>query len=469
MSVTGEDPSFLDPSAPEPFPEQPGRSILTVSELTRRIREILEERFPLVWITGEISNFRRPASGHAYFTLKDDAAQIAAVLFRQQARQIRFQLEDGLSIIGLGRVTVYEPRGSYQIVLEYIEPAGLGALQLAFEQLKKKLAAEGLFDPARKKPLPFLPAKIAVITSTSGAVIHDILNITGRRFPGVPLVIVPVKVQGEGAVEEIVRAIELANLHGDADVILLARGGGSLEDLAAFNSEAVARAIAASRIPVVSAVGHETDVTIADFAADLRAPTPSAAAELVVPERGDLLRKIAMLHDGLRRGLLRRIDRERRALQEYRRRLSRPHRRIQDTWIRLDELSQRLERAAKMAMRIKRRELSSQTQRLVLQRPEKIIERYKQKVDYNKYNLLLLNNKIINLKKSDYRLLDSRLGAASPLAILKRGYSVARSLPERRVLVDSGQVVPQERVEVVLYSGNLVCEVKEVHHGQKDL
>ena len=469
MSVTGEDPSFVDPSAPEPFPEQPGRSILTVSELTRRIREILEERFPLVWITGEISNFRRPASGHAYFTLKDDAAQIAAVLFRQQARQLRFQLEDGLSIIGLGRVTVYEPRGSYQIVLEYIEPAGLGALQLAFEQLKKKLAAEGLFDPARKKPLPFLPAKIAVITSPSGAVIHDILNITGRRFPGIPLVIVPVKVQGEGAVEEIVRAIELANLHGDADVILLARGGGSLEDLAAFNSEAVARAIAASRIPVVSAVGHETDVTIADFAADLRAPTPSAAAELVVPERGDLLRKIAMLLDGLRRGLLRRLDRERRALQEYRRRLSRPHRRIQDTWIRLDELSQRLERAAKMAMRIKRRELSSLTQRLVLQRPEKIIERYKQKVDYNKSKLLLLYNKIIHLKKGDHRLLDSRLGAASPLAILKRGYSVARSLPERRVLVDSGQVVPQERVEVVLYSGNLVCEVKEVHHGQKDL
>lgn len=423
----------------------------------------------MVWITGEISNFRRPASGHAYFTLKDDAAQIAAVLFRQQARQLRFQLEDGLSIIGLGRITVYEPRGSYQIVLEYIEPAGLGALQLAFEQLKKKLAAEGLFDPARKKPLPFLPAKIAVITSPSGAVIHDILNITGRRFPGIPLVILPVKVQGEGAVAEIVRALELANLHGDAEVILLARGGGSLEDLAAFNSEAVARAIAASRIPVVSAVGHETDVTIADFAADLRAPTPSAAAELVVPERGELLRKIALLHDGLRRGLLQRLERERRTLQEYRLRLIRPHRRMQDTWIRLDELSQRLERAASMAMRIKRQELSSLTQRLVLQRPEKFIQKYKQIIENNNYKIFYSFDKIINLKRGEHRLIDSRLRAASPLAILKRGYSVARSLPERRVLVDSGQVAPQERVEVLLYSGNLLCEVKEVHHGQKDL
>ncbi len=467
MSATGEDPSFLDPSAFEPFPEQPGRSILTVSELTRRIREILEERFPLVWITGEISNFRRPASGHAYFTLKDDTAQIAAVCFRQQSRQLRFQLEDGLSIIGLGRVTVYEPRGSYQIVLEYVEPAGLGALQLAFEQLKKKLAAEGLFDPARKKTLPFLPAKIAVITSPSGAVIHDILNITGRRFPGVPIVVLPVKVQGEGAVEEIVRALELANRHGEAEVIVLARGGGSLEDLAAFNSEAVARAIAASRLPVVSAVGHETDVTIADFAADLRAPTPSAAAELVVPDRDELLRKIAMLQDRLRRGLLLRLDRERKTLQELHRRLARPQRRIQDTWIRLDELSHRLERAANVDMRLKRQKMLSLQQRLMLQRPERMIQKYQQTIDNNRSKILFLFNKIISKKKNAYRLLDSRLVAASPLAILKRGYSVARSLPERRVLVDSGQVVVQERLEVVLYSGSLVCEVREVHHGQK--
>ncbi|MEJ5359724.1 MAG: exodeoxyribonuclease VII large subunit [Desulfobacterales bacterium] len=466
MTPPGEDP-FSPEISPEPPPENQRRSILSVSELTRRIRQILEEKFPFVWITGEISNFRRPSSGHCYFTLKDDAAQIAAVLFRQQGRHLRFELEDGLSIIGLGRVSVYEPRGSYQIILEYVEPAGLGALQMAFEQLKKKLAAEGLFDPGRKRPIPFLPAKIAIITSLTGAVIHDILNITARRYPGVPIQILPVRVQGDEAAREIAQAIEIANARGEAEIILLARGGGSLEDLWPFNTETVARAIASSRIPVVSAVGHETDYTIADFVADLRAPTPSAAAELLVPDRIELLQKLQVLQLRLRRGLLQMLERHRRTILDFRRLLAWPRRRTQQSWMRLDELTQRLQRAAQQPIRLKRLRLFSLQQRLTLQHPQRIIKEYKNKVKDVSSNLLLFNKIYINKKSDGLRLLVTMLHAANPLAILRRGYSVTRSLPERRVISDATQVAPRERVEVVLSSGNLVCEIQEVHHGQK--
>ncbi len=444
-----------------------GRSVLSVSELTRRIRQILENNFPFVWVTGEISNFRRPSSGHCYFTLKDDAAQIAAVLFRQQSRQVRFQLEDGLSIVASGRISVYEPRGSYQIILEYVEPAGLGALQLAFEQLKKKLAAEGLFDPARKRPIPFLPNKIAVITSMTGAVIHDILNITGRRYPSVPIQILPVRVQGDEAVSEIVRAIEVANTRMDAEIILLARGGGSIEDLWPFNTESVARAIASSRIPVVSAVGHETDFTIADFVADLRAPTPSAAAELLVPDRLELLQKLHMLQLRLRRSLVQMIDRHRKTILDFRKLFFRTRRGLQDRWLRLDELGRRLQRAAFQPLRLKRLKLISLEERLAVQRPERMIAEYKSKLDYIKSKISLLLTIILNKKLEKHRLLESMLRASNPLAILKRGYSVTRRLPDRRVISDAAQVAVTERVEVVLSSGNLVCEIQEVHHGQK--
>ncbi len=460
-----------DPFFPELFPNRPlenqGRSVLSVSELTRRIRQILEDNFPFVWVTGEISNFRRPSSGHCYFTLKDEAAQIAAVLFRQQSRQLRFQLEDGLSIIASGRISVYEPRGSYQIILEYVEPAGLGALQMAFEQLKRKLAAEGLFDPARKRPIPFLPNKIVVITSLTGAVIHDILNITGRRYPSVAIQILPVRVQGDEAACEIVRAIEIANARMDAEIILLARGGGSLEDLWPFNTESVARAIASSRIPVVSAVGHETDFTIADFVADLRAPTPSAAAELLVPDRLELLQKLQTLLMRLRKAPVQMIDRHRKTLLDFQKVLPRLRRKIEERWMRLDELGRRLQRAVFQPIRLKRLTLISLQQRLAVQRPERMIAEYKNKVEHIKSNILLLLKININKKLETHRLLETMLHASNPLAILKRGYSVTRSLPDRRVISDTAQVAVTERVEVILSSGNLVCEIQEVHHGQK--
>ena len=261
------------------------RNIYSVSDLNANIKALLEESFPFVWIIGEMSNFRIPASGHYYFSLKDAASQISAVMFRGQQRKLKFEPEDGMSVIGMGRISVYEPRGTYQIILEYLEPSGVGALQIAFEQLKNKLADEGLFNDEHKRDIPFIPNKIGVITSSSGAVVHDILQIVNRRYPNIAIQVLPAKVQGKGAAAEIVSALELLNRREECDVAILARGGGSLEDLQAFNSEPVARAIFGSRVPVISAVGHETDYTIADFVADLRAPTPSAAAEMVVPEK----------------------------------------------------------------------------------------------------------------------------------------------------------------------------------------
>ena len=267
------------------------RKIYSISELNAEIRTLIEESFSFVWIFGEISNFRTPASGHFYFTLKDNASQISAVMFRGQQRHLKFQPEDGMSVTGMGRLGVYEPRGTYQIILEYLEPSGIGALQIAFEKLKGRLAAEGCFEDEFKKPLPFLPKNISIITSPSGAAVHDILKTIDRRFPNLHIQIIPVKVQGYGSAEEIVAALELLNARNEAEVAILARGGGSLEDLQAFNTEPVARAIFASEIPIVSAVGHETDYTISDFVADLRAPTPTAAAELVTPDKSELQRQ----------------------------------------------------------------------------------------------------------------------------------------------------------------------------------
>ena len=272
--------------------------ILTVSQLNNNIKFLLEETFDVVLVEGEVSNLRRPQSGHVYFTLKDEKSQIKAVFFRQfggYERRNSFELEEGLKVLCRARLNVYLPRGEYQLVVESVEPLGVGALQKAFEQLKAKLFAEGLFDEQYKKPLPFLPEKIGVITSPTGAVIRDILNITKRRFPAADILIAPVRVQGNEAAGEIIQALRNLQSYGNVDVIIIARGGGSLEDMAPFNDEALAREIFRSSIPVVSAVGHETDFTICDFVADLRAPTPSAAAELILPERMELISKINTL------------------------------------------------------------------------------------------------------------------------------------------------------------------------------
>ena len=329
--------SYQSPRAPKP--------ILTVSELNAQIKSQLETRFPFVWITGEISNFHIPVSGHFYFSLKDTRSQINAVMFRGQNSQLKFEPEDGMQINGIGRVSLYEPRGTYQIIMEYMEPSGVGALQVAFEKLKLKLSSEGLFDAEHKLPIPFLPHKISVITSLTGSVIHDILRVLNRRFANIPLEIFPAKVQGADAEKELIAAIRHLNERDDTYVIILARGGGTLEDLQPFNTENLARAIFASKIPIISAVGHETDFTLADFVADLRVPTPSAAAEMVVPLKTDLERQCIDLKKKLRITFSNYLRFQRIYLRELTGRLLDPRKRIQDLRLRADDLTGRLMRA----------------------------------------------------------------------------------------------------------------------------
>ena len=454
----------------ETQPHQAARTIYSISELTARIKSLIESSFPFVWVLGEVSNFRMPASGHCYFTLKDERAQISAVIFRGQYRQARCELEDGMSIIGLGRLSVYEPRGNYQVVLEYLEPAGLGALQLAFEKLKNRLAAEGYFDPRNKKALPFMPAKLSVITSPSGAVVHDILSVLSRRFPNLCIEIVPVHVQGPQAEAEISAALSLVNNRADADVIILARGGGSLEDLQAFNSEAVALAIFHSEIPVVSAVGHETDVTIADFIADLRAPTPSAAAELVVPEKDELIRRTSELRNALQRGFKKHLEKLDYKLKQLSRRIQDPRKKIQERMLRLDELVSRLGRSLAARTQHSADRLRWLGQRLDAVSPRLQIQKYNSKLE------LILNNHFraisifISNKRSSIRENTIKLEALNPLGILRRGYSVTRSLPEKRIISHPKQVSLRQDVEVLLAGGFLLCVVKgKSTYGEENL
>src|SRR3989441_1912393 len=329
------------------------RTVLSVSQLTDQLRGVVEEKFPAVWVEGEISNFRLYTSGHAYFTLKDENAQLRAVLFRTRMRRLRFEPGDGQHVLAFGSLEVYAQRGEYQLVVELLEPRGLGALQLAFEQLKQRVGAEGLFDRARRRPRPRCPRKIGVATPPSGAAIRDILRVIGRRFAGLHIVIAPCRVQGDGAGEEIAQAIADLNRLGDVDVIIVGRGGGSLEDLWAFNEEPVARAIAGSKIPVISAVGHEVDVTIADFVADVRAPTPSAAAELVVREKQALVEGLADLRGRLERAMRRRAEQARQHTISLtaRRVLSDPARPLRDLERRVDDAVRRLRHAATATLR----------------------------------------------------------------------------------------------------------------------
>jgi exodeoxyribonuclease VII large subunit len=392
--------------------------IYSVSELTAELKALLENTFTGVWVEGEISNFKHHTSGHMYFTLKDDRGQLRAVMFRGSNRGLQFRPEDGLAVIVFGNVTIYEPRGEYQVYVEYMEPKGLGALQLAFEQLKTRLEAEGLFDPARKRPIPLLPKKIGLVTSPSGAAIRDILQIIHRRFANVQVLIFPVRVQGEGAAAEIVEGIECLNKRGDLDVLIVARGGGSIEDLWAFNEEVVARAIYVSQTPVISAVGHETDFTIADFVADVRAPTPSAAAELVISRKAELSQRVDDLFSRLVSHMRYRAERSGERLRSLER-----HLRLLSP---LERVKRQRERLRDGALALQ----SSMSHRLALWR-------------------------------GDLRTAAARLDSLSPLAILARGYSVCRRLPDLSILTRAASVAEGERVEVLLHQGGLICRVEE--------
>jgi len=434
--------------------------IYTVSELTSDIKDILEKTYPFIWIYGEISNFNVPASGHFYFTIKDEHAQVNAIMFRNQNRNLKFKPEDGISITGLGRISVYEPRGTYQIIFEYLEPKGTGAIQVAFEQLKKRLADEGLFDEKHKNPLPFLPSKISIITSPTGAVVHDILKIIDGRFSNLHLEIVPAKVQGNGAEDEIVSAIEMINVRGDSDVAILARGGGSLEDLHAFNSEDVARAVFASKIPIISAVGHETDFSITDFVADFRAPTPSAAAELAVPYKKDLSRKITDLSDVLTTRFLRYFGHLQTILKRMSSRLVHPNRKIVDLRLRTDDMLGRINRAFKNSLLTYHERLWWRIKRLFSNNPSIQIKLLKDNVDIQNSNIYIYIQILISNKRSMLRELEAKLYTLSPEAILARGYSITRTIPDAAVIRDPQEVSIGQDLEVMVSGGAFICSVK---------
>lgn len=401
------------------LPFTKGRTILTVSELTRRIKLCLEQEISYIWVTGEVSNLRQPGSGHIYFSLKDVWSQIRCVLFAGTARAIKFKIEDGLQLIIFGRVSVYEKSGEYQIIIDRVEPKGIGALQLALAQLKERLSQEGLFDPEHKKTLPLLPKRLGIVTSPTGAALRDILKIINRRFPEVGILIYPVRVQGDGASAEIAQAIKDMNSFTDLEVLIIARGGGSQEDLWTFNDEAIARSIFNSRIPVISAVGHEIDLTIADLVADKRVATPSEAAESVVPSKQELLTRLDQYHKLLVQSLQNRVSLARTRLEALKNSYA-----LQQPFDRLRQMSQQLDE-------------------LYLRLPQtfrKIIEKTRRHIAH----------------------LTARMETLSPLNVLKRGYSITKLMENNKILTSVSNLAPGESILTQLAKGRFISEVKKI-------
>lgn len=430
--------------------------------MTGLLRTSIEEQFSDVWLEGELSNLRAPGSGHVYCTLKDKTSQIRAVLFRPIAVRLRFALQEGLQVIVRGRLTVYEPRGEYQIVLDTVEPKGIGALQLAFEQLKARLAAEGLFDQDRKKPIPAFPRTVGVVTSLTGAAIRDILAVLRRRWPTLHILIAPVQVQGESAGRQIAEALTALNDLGTVDVIIVGRGGGSLEDLWSFNEEIVVRAIAASRVPVVSAVGHEIDVTLADFVADLRAPTPSAAAEAVVPVLAEIVERLRELKVRLGQVMLRHCAFERQRLDAGIRGVTDVRFRIQETTQRTDEMVGQLREMVQELLTTWRervhgvqRDLSSLNPILAIKQGLATVPQLSKRLEGQMGVVLAQHRHRIHATLA-------QLNTLSPLAILGRGYSILQTVPAGQILRRANDVEVGQELEAQLASGRLGCMVTRV-------
>ncbi len=440
------------------------REVYTVSRLVRETRVVLEGSFPLIWVSGEISNLAQPASGHIYFSLKDEIAQVRCAMFRMKRQRLRFEPRNGQQVLLRARVSLYETRGEFQLIAEHMEPAGEGALRIAFEQLKQKLAAEGLFDATHKIDLPVIPRQIGIITSPSGAAIRDLLTVLKRRFPALPVIIYPVQVQGEGAADQMTHMLQLANRRNECDLLILSRGGGSLEDLQAFNDEGLARAIHASGIPVVTGIGHEIDFTIADFVADHRAPTPSAAAELVSPDQAAWLRQLQQSGQRLNLIQTRRLRLLREALSALSNRLHRqhPNQRLQQRAQRFDELCQRLKKAQQLHLVTREHRLEKLRSRLFRLSPQQRIER--QRNDYQRY--------VQRLQQAvERRLLDGRaklsqlardLDTLSPLNTLNRGYAIVSREQDKRIIRTSSEVNRGDRVRARLSQGGLVCRVEDI-------
>ncbi|MDH5446418.1 MAG: exodeoxyribonuclease VII large subunit [Gammaproteobacteria bacterium] len=442
------------------------RNIYNVSRLNREVRQLLDGGFPLLWLEAEISNLVRPASGHLYFSLKDDKAQVRCAMFRNRNLNLGFKPQNGMQVLVRAKVTMYEPRGDFQLIIEHLEEAGAGALRRAFDELKLRLDKEGLFNSAHKKPLPALPNSVGVITSPSGAAVRDIITTLKRRFPSLPIIVYPVSVQGEGAGPQIAEMIKRVNQRGECDIIILARGGGSLEDLWAFNEEIVARAIYASSIPIVTGVGHEIDFTIADFVADQRAPTPTAAAELISPDQEEWLLKLKNLSQRLGWLMKNQLRQQQQAVTNLEKRLQHPGRRLHNMAQRLDELELRLQRAGHNLLRHTRSRLQHSHERLQQHNPA--------------HRLLGLNEKNHNLSRrlatamqhsfklrhqTLYRLVHS-LDAVSPLATLGRGYAIVTN-EKGQIIRQAKQLKTGDPVRTRLAEGQLYCQVTEVKESNE--
>jgi len=444
---------------------QQQRKIYSVSELTHAIRSLLENKFSFVWISGEVSNFKRPSSGHYYFTLKDKSSQISAVMFRGQNQHLKFKLENGLQINALGRLTVYPPYGNYQIILEHAEPEGLGALQLAFEQLKTRLSDEGLFDLKHKKKLPFIPKHISVITSPQGAVIHDIKNVLTARFFR-PIQLVPVNVQGQRASVDIINALQMINKQKKSDIIVIARGGGSLEDLQPFNDEKVARAVFASEIPVVSAIGHETDYTIVDFVSDFRAPTPSAAASNIVPERQELIRTLNSIQNALNQAFVNYIQYKRMTLKNLSLRLKSPKRIFEEIRQKLDISTQNLLDQMNTRLNTEKQKLHLLLNRMIRANPQKEIISLKKELHWQTTSLVKATQIIHDQHRARVKNLQGRLMALDPYAILARGYSVTRLLPDNTIVKTPENLQPGQRLNIMFASGHVEVLIDKIINVQ---
>ncbi|OUR73517.1 exodeoxyribonuclease VII large subunit [Methylophaga sp. 41_12_T18] len=463
------------------------KDVYAVSRLVREARSVLEGSFTLTWVEGEISNLAMPGSGHIYFTLKDQAAQVRCAMFRTRNRQLRFTPENGMQVLLRVRVTLYEGRGEFQLVVEHMEEAGSGALQHAYEALKHRLGTEGLFDQAHKQALPVMPSSIGIVSSSTGAAVHDIISVLKRRFPAVNVVLYPVAVQGDNAAAQIHQAIITANERQECEVLIVGRGGGSLEDLWSFNDEALARAIFASEIPVISAVGHEVDFTIADFVADVRAPTPSAAAELAVPDSAEMLAKVQTISRRLTSLISQQINDEHRHVQHLFRRLPQPKTKITQQLDLVGRLEQQLKRSWLRRVENKQQKLDLLSARLT--HPQAKIDTQKQKVtglqtrlqqtikqqlhavQQQQQAMQQLNKQltsgiqlVINKQKTKLSQHMRTLAAVSPLNTLERGYSITTLADSAQVVQNSDDVELGQTINVRLQQGQLMCEVKDKKH-----
>ena len=442
---------------------QSAREVYTVSSLNREARRLIEGRLGVVWVEGEISGLARPASGHLYWRMKDESAQLRCAMFRSQNRMLNFRPDDGQHVLARGRVSIYEPRGEYQLVVEYLEEVGEGLLRRRFEELKLKLAAEGLFDAKRKLEKPELPRRIGVVTSPSGAAVRDIVTVLARRFPAIPVLIYPTAVQGAGAAAEIASALELADRRGDCDLLILARGGGSLEDLWSFNEESVARAMAAVSIPIISGVGHEIDFTIADFVADIRAPTPSGAAELAAPDRTQWNARIVSLGERLDRVAGQRLadPANRLAALGHRLRQSHPGVRLRHCQQRLDELETRYRLSLARSLRERRSRLAESAARLGGASPAGRIARLEERRRFVSRSLAQAARVALQGQRERLSLARRTLESVSPLATLQRGYAIVTAREDGAVVTDAGAAPAGTAIDVRLARGGLAATVDE--------